>query len=277
MFCFFPPGIGRQSAYPSRSLIYSASPRACRGPFLAISHPSQTSLGPQASSSLLPNRSLPHKHPAVLETSAGAGIAKNPPPSACLPGIHTRSSILTMSLSTKPFPTRSQGGLPSHVFVTFSCLHMVSVSGSSLSLAAVLEPSPKTLESCARLYQLPTVLGLEAKPAAWLEVLCGCSLIQVTSCRLLPAAWSSQKQPAAPLKPWLVIHLAWMELCGGRPGAAAGDRYHTGLQSSFQPAGVECVPSENTQLASSGWAGRQHFRIIRGNRCPLNVIRGGRC
>lgn len=213
---------------------------------------------PQASSSLLPDRSLPHKHPAVLETSAGAGIAKKRPPSVCLPGIHTRSLILTISLSTKPFPTRSQGGLPRHVFVTFSCLHMVSVLGSSLSLAAVLEPSPKLLESCARLYQLPPVLGLEAEPAAWSEVLCGCLLVQVTSCRLLPAAWSSQKQPLAPLRHWLVIHLAWMELCGGCPGRGARERYHTGLQGSFQPAGVECIASENTQLASSGWAGRHH-------------------
>lgn len=154
---------------------------------------------------------------------------------------------------------------------------MVSVSGRSLSLAAVLEPSPKLLESCARLYQLPPVLGLEAELAAWSEVLCGCLLVQVTSCRLLPAAWSSQKQPLAPLRHWLVIHLAWMELCGGCPGGGAGERYHTGLQGGFQPAGVVCVASENTQLASSGCAGRQHFRTIRGNRCPLNVIRAGRC
>lgn len=107
----------------------------------------------------------------MLETPAGTGIAKNCPPSACLPGIHTRSSILTISPSTKPFPTRSQGGLPSQVSVTFSCLHVVSVSGSNLSPAAVLEPSPKLLESGARLYPLPPVLWLEAELAARSEVL----------------------------------------------------------------------------------------------------------
>lgn len=53
----------------------------------------------------------------------------------------------------------------------FSCLHVVSVSGSNLSPAAVLEPSPKLLESGARLYPLPPVLWLEAELAARSEVL----------------------------------------------------------------------------------------------------------
>lgn len=93
------------------------------------------------------------------------------------------------------------------------------------------------------------------------------------SCLVLPVA--SQKQPLAPLRHWLVIHLAWMELCGGCPGGGAGERYHTGLQGGFQPAGVVCVASENTQLASSGWAGRQHFRTNPRESLPIECNQSG--